>query len=113
VLVTAEMRAAMRPGSVIVDLAAAAGGNVEGTVAGERIVVDGVTIIGDANLPAQVAGDASRMFARNVLAFLGELVAQGEVRLDLGNEILAAVTIVHDGEVRHGPTAQAFAAQRS
>jgi NAD(P) transhydrogenase subunit alpha len=113
VLVTAEMRAAMKPGSVIVDLAAAAGGNVEGTVPGERVDQDGVTIIGDANLPAQVAADASRMFARNVLAFLGELVVEGEVRLDLGNEILAAVTIVHDGEVRHEPTAQAFAAQRN
>ena len=74
VLVTADMRKAMKPGSVIVDMAASMGGNVEGTVSGERAQVDGVTIIGDANLPAQVAGDASRMFSRNVLAFLGEFV---------------------------------------
>jgi len=110
VLVTAEMRRAMKPGSVIVDMAAAMGGNVEGTVADERTVVDGVTIIGDANLPAQVAGDASRMFSRNVIAFLGEFVKEGEVNVDLDSEILSAVAIVHGGEVRHEPTAQALAA---
>ncbi len=113
ILVTTEMRQAMRPGSVIVDMAAAMGGNVEGTVKGERVVVDGVTILGDTNLPAQKASDASRMFARNVLAFLGEFVKAGAVNFDLNNEILAAVTIVHDGQVRHEPTAQALAAQRN
>ncbi|MGE3173292.1 MAG: NAD(P) transhydrogenase subunit alpha [Planctomycetota bacterium] len=112
VLVTAEMRKAMKPGSVIVDMAAPMGGNVEGTRNGERAVVDGVTIIGESNLPAQVGGDASRMFARNVVAFLGEFVKEGNVNLDLGNEILGAVTIVHDGQIRHQPTAQALAAQR-
>ncbi len=113
VLVTADMRKGMKPGSVIVDMAASMGGNVEGTVKGERVVVDGVTILGDANLPAQVAGDASRMFARNVVAFLGEFVKAGAVNLDMNNEILGAVTIVHAGEVRHQPTAQALAAQGS
>jgi NAD(P) transhydrogenase subunit alpha len=113
VLVTADMRKGMKPGSVIVDMAASMGGNVEGTVKGERVVVDGVTILGDANLPAQVAGDASRMFARNVVAFLGEFVKAGAVNLDMNNEILGAVAIVHDGQVRHQPTAQALAAQGS
>jgi NAD(P) transhydrogenase subunit alpha len=111
VLVTADMRKGMKPGSVIVDMAAGQGGNVEGSVAGQRVVVDGVTILGDTNLPAQVAADASRMYARNVVAFLGEFVKNGEVKLDMGNEILGAVTIVHDGTVRHEPTAQALAAQ--
>jgi NAD(P) transhydrogenase subunit alpha len=110
VLVTAEMRRGMKPGSVIVDMAAGQGGNVEGSVAGERVVVDGVTILGDTNLPAQVAADASRMYARNVVAFLGEFVKNGEVKLDMANEILGAVTVVHDGVVRHEPTAQALAA---
>ncbi|MBL9079311.1 MAG: Re/Si-specific NAD(P)(+) transhydrogenase subunit alpha [Planctomycetes bacterium] len=110
VLVTAEMRRAMRPGSVIVDMAAGQGGNVEGTVPGQRAVVDGVTVIGDTNLPAQCAADASRMYARNVLAFLGEFVKDGKVTLNFDNEVLAAVTIVHDGTVRHEPTAQALAA---
>jgi NAD(P) transhydrogenase subunit alpha len=114
VLVTAEMRKGMKPGSVIVDMAAGQGGNVEGTVPGERAVVDGVTILGDVNLPAQKPADASRMYARNVLAFLGEFVKDGKVALDLEkNEILGAVTIVHGGAVRHEPTAQALAAQGS
>lgn len=113
VLVTADMRKGMKPGSVIVDMAASMGGNVEGTVKGQRTVVDGVTILGDANLPGQVAADASRMFARNVTAFLGEFVKAGALNLDMNNEILAAVTIVHDGQVRHQPTAQALAAQGS
>ncbi|MEQ1631191.1 MAG: NAD(P) transhydrogenase subunit alpha [Planctomycetota bacterium] len=113
VLVTADMRKGMKPGSVIVDMAASMGGNVEGTVKGQRTVVDGVTILGDANLPGQVAADASRMFARNVNAFLGEFVKAGALNLDMNNEILAAVTIVHDGQVRHQPTAQALAAQGS
>ncbi len=110
VLVTAEMRKAMKPGSVIVDMAAGQGGNVEGTVPGEHVVVDGVKILGDTNLPAHKAGDASRMFARNVHAFLGEFVKDGKPNLDFENEILGAVTIVHDGVVRHEPTAQALAA---
>jgi NAD(P) transhydrogenase subunit alpha len=110
VLVTKQMRKGMRPGSVIVDMAAGQGGNVEGTVAGERKLVDGVLIIGDTNLPAQCAADASRMYARNVLAFLGEFVKEGAPNVNLENEILTAVTIVHDGTVRHEPTAKALAA---
>lgn len=110
VLVTAEMRRAMKAGSVIVDMAAGQGGNVEGSVAGQRVVVDGVTILGDSNLPAQCAGDASRMYARNVLAFLGEFVKDGKPNVSMDNEILGAVTIVHDGVVRHEGTAQALVA---
>jgi NAD(P) transhydrogenase subunit alpha len=110
VLVTAEMRKAMKPGSVVVDMAAGQGGNVEGTVPGQRVVVDGVTIIGDTNLPAQCAADASRMYARNVLAFLGEFVKEGKANVNMENEILNAVTIVHEGVIRHEPTAQALAA---
>ncbi|MBX3462608.1 MAG: Re/Si-specific NAD(P)(+) transhydrogenase subunit alpha [Planctomycetes bacterium] len=111
VLVTADMRKGMKPGSVIVDMAAGQGGNVEGTVPGQRVVTAGVTILGDTNLPAQCAADASRMYARNVQAYLGEFVKDGKVNIDLDNEILGAVTVVHDGVVRHEPTAQALAAQ--
>lgn len=113
ILVTADMRRAMRAGSVIVDMAAGMGGNVEGTVPDQRVVVDGVTILGDTNLPAQVANDSSRMFARNVLAFLGEFVKNGAANVSMDNEILGAVTIVHEGQVRHEGTAQALAAQGS
>ncbi|MBK8099220.1 MAG: Re/Si-specific NAD(P)(+) transhydrogenase subunit alpha [Planctomycetes bacterium] len=110
VLVTADMRKGMKPGSVIVDMAAGQGGNVEGSVSGQRVVVDGVTILGDTNLPAQCANDSSRMFARNVLAFLGEFVKNGQPNVDIKAEILAAVTVTHDGQVCHEATAQALAA---
>lgn len=109
VLVTAEMRKDMAPGSVIVDMAAGQGGNVEGSKPGETVVVDGVTIIGDVNLPAGVAADASRMFARNTLSFLGEFIdKEGKMTVDVEGEILSAVAIVHDGQVRHEPTAEAL-----
>jgi NAD(P) transhydrogenase subunit alpha len=107
-LVTAEMRKAMKPGSVIVDMAAGQGGNVEGSKSGETAVVDGVTIIGDNNLPAGVAADASRMYARNTLSFLGEFIdKEGTSTVDIEGEIMGAVAIVHDGCVRHEPTAKA------
>ena len=107
-LVTAEMRKAMSPGSVIVDMAAGQGGNVEGSKSGETVIVDGVTIIGDNNLPAGVAADASRMYSRNTLSFLGEFIdKEGTVTVDIEGEIMSAVAIVHDGLVRHEPTAKA------
>lgn len=110
VLMTAEMVAAMKPGSVIVDMAVSSGGNVEGSVAGRVVDAGGVKIIGETNLAGHTAADASRMYARNVLAFLPELVGKdGVVRADMANEILAAVAIVHDGVVRHAPTASALA----
>ena len=109
VLVTEEMRKAMAPGSVIVDMAAGQGGNVVGSKPGETVVVDGVTIIGDTNLPARVAADASRMYARNVLTFLGEFIdKEGTMTGDLEGEILGAGAIVHDGAVRHEPTQKAL-----
>jgi len=109
VLVTEEMRKAMAPGSVIIDMAAGQGGNVVGSKSGETVVVDGVTIVGETNLPAQVANDASRMYARNVIAFLGEFIdKEGTMTFDIEGEILGAVSIVHDGAVRHEPTAKAL-----
>jgi NAD(P) transhydrogenase subunit alpha len=110
-LVTEDMVAAMKPGSVIVDAAVATGGNVAGSRPGTTVVSgNGVKIIGEANLPALVAVDASRMFARNVAAFLGELVREGRPKVDFANEILAAVTVTHAGAVRHAETAAALAA---
>jgi len=111
VLVTKDMLAAMKTGAVVVDLAVAMGGNVEGSEPGRTVTTqNGVRIIGETNLPALVGGDASRMFARNVVAFLGEFTKDGKMNLDFGNEILAAVTVTHDGKVRHEATAQALAA---
>lgn len=112
VLVTEAMRKAMKPGSVIVDMAAATGGNVEGTVAGERVTVDGVSIIGELNLATMKASDASKMFARNILAMLPEFMAKdGTVTINLEQEIQTAIIVTHDGQVRHQPTATALAAK--
>ena len=98
----------MGPGSIIVDLAVEMGGNVEGSVVNERVTVDGVTIIGDANLPAQVPGDASRMFARNINAFLGELSAEGAITVNKENEVIVGTLVTHAGEICHQGSAEAL-----
>ncbi len=98
-LVTKEMVKGMRPGSVIVDLAAESGGNCELTRPGETVETCGVTIIGPVNLPATVPYHASQMYARNVTAFLQTLVKGGELRLNLEDPILGESLLTHQGEV--------------
>ncbi len=98
-LITAAMVAAMTPWAVIVDLAASTGGNCELTVPGEVIQHGEVVIAGFTDLPSRKAHDASKMYARNVLAVLGLLGPQGEI--DLEDEILAACCVTHRGAVRH------------
>jgi NAD(P) transhydrogenase subunit alpha len=105
ILVTAEAVAAMAPGSVIVDLAAETGGNVEGTVPGEVVTsANGVTIVGALNLPSTLAFDASRLYARNVQALLDYIIKDGALVLDPDDEIVAGTTIVRDGEIVHAAT---------
>jgi NAD(P) transhydrogenase subunit alpha len=99
VLVTKEMVAAMAPGSVIVDLAAERGGNCELTKSGEKIMVHGVTIIGQFNLASAVPYHASQMYARNVSAFLLYLVKDGVVRVDPEDEIIRSTLLTRGGEV--------------
>ncbi len=99
-LITAEMVRSMRPGSVIVDLAAETGGNCELSVYGETIVEQGVTIIGARNLPATLPLHASQMFSRNVLTLLQHLDTEGVLTLDLEDEITGAMTVAHAGTVR-------------
>ncbi len=108
VLVTADMVAAMRPGAVIVDLAVETGGNVEGSVAGQRVAVNGVLLIGDLNLPAAKAADASRMFARNALAFVELLARNGGLAINWDDECVKATLVTHDGAVRHEGAAKAL-----
>jgi len=103
-LITEEMVDSMRPGSVIVDLAAASGGNCAGAIDGETVVRNGVKIIGPANLPAGIPVHASQMFAKNVATLLGELVTDGELSLDFEDEVVDGTCVTHGGEVRHGPT---------
>jgi NAD(P) transhydrogenase subunit alpha len=101
VLVTEEMVRAMKPGSVIVDLAAPQGGNCPLTVPGQTVVRHGVTLVGETNLPALVAADASSLYARNVLDFLKLILTpEGTLRIDLEDDIVAACLVAANGEVR-------------
>jgi NAD(P) transhydrogenase subunit alpha len=95
----------MRRGAVIVDLAAEAGGNCAATVPGETVVVDGVTVVGLTNVPATMPVHASQMYSRNVQAFLGLLVADGELKLDFEDEIVRDTCVAHGGKVTKEPPA--------
>jgi len=92
-LIPASAVEAMRPGSVIVDLAAEAGGNCELTEPGEEVVREGVTIVGLTNLPSTMPDDASRLYARNVTSLLEHLAPEGELRLDFEDEITAGACV--------------------
>lgn len=98
-LITAAMVEAMPPGGVIVDLAAERGGNCELTRPGETIVEHGVTIIGPVNLASTIPTHASEMYARNVVTFLGELIKQGEITLNMDDEVIRETLITRDGQV--------------
>ncbi len=102
-LIHAHTVAAMKPGSVIVDLAAEAGGNVEGTVADQVVNLNGVTVIGYTNLPSQVAADASALYARNLLNFLTPMLGKdGSFTVNSDDEIIKASLITRDGQVLFG-----------
>ncbi len=103
VLVSAAALAAMRPGSVVVDLAASEfGGNVEGSLPEATTTTDnGVTVIGAGNLPSGVPRAASTAYARNVVALLGHLVRDGSLTLDPDDPITAGVLVTHDGDIVH------------
>ncbi len=107
-LVTDEMVKSMKPGSVIVDMAAEMGGNVEGTVPNQEIVKHGVKIIGITNLPATMPGSATQMYAKNIQTLIKHLVSDGKLELDLTDEITRGATITHGGKVVHEATAKAL-----
>lgn len=99
-LVSAEAVAAMRPGSVIVDIASSTyGGNVAVSQPDQTVVVDGVTVIGAGNLPSEMPTAASTAYARNMVALLGLLVVDGALRVDLADEVQAGIVVTHDGAV--------------
>jgi NAD(P) transhydrogenase subunit alpha len=98
-LIPASAVAAMRPGSVIVDLAAEAGGNCELTEPGEEVVREGVTIVGPLNLPSSMPLHASQLYARNVSALLQHLAPEGELVLDFEDEITAGACVTRKEEV--------------
>jgi len=99
VLVTPEMVRRMAPGSVIVDLAAERGGNCELTRGGETVIEHGVTIIGAFNLASSVPYHASQMYAKNITAFLLNLVKDGKVQINEADEIHRETLLTHDGEI--------------
>jgi NAD(P) transhydrogenase subunit alpha len=107
-LVTDEMVASMKPGSVIVDMAAEMGGNVEGTEAGKEVVKHGVRIIGLTNLPATMPGSATQMYAKNIQTLVKHLVSGGTLNLDFADEITKGATITHGGKVVNEATAKAL-----
>jgi H+-translocating NAD(P) transhydrogenase subunit alpha len=100
-LVTAEMVDAMRPGSVIVDLAVEQGGNCELSEADREVVHKGVLILGPSNLAATMPHDASSLYARNVWALLQLLLKEGGIAVDTQDEVVAGTLLTHDGQVVH------------
>jgi NAD(P) transhydrogenase subunit alpha len=107
-LVTDEMVASMKPGSVIVDMAAEMGGNVEGTEPGKEVVKHGVRIIGLTNLPASMPASATQMYAKNMQTLVHHLLKDGSLNLDFGDEITRGATITHGGKVVNEATAKAL-----
>ncbi len=101
VLVTEDMVKAMKPGSVIVDLAAPQGGNCPLTEPGQNVIKHGVTLIGQTNVPALVAADASALYARNLLDFLKLIISkEGALTIDMADDIVAACLMTQGGEVK-------------
>jgi len=101
VLITEEMLAGMGPHSVIVDLAAERGGNCAVTRAGETVTHDGVHVLGPVNLPAAVPYHASQMYGQNISTFLQHLVEDGQLKLDMEDEITSGTLVARGGEIVH------------
>ena len=108
ILLTREMVEGMKPGSVVVDLAAESGGNCELTEAGRTVEHDMVRVLGPVNIPAMMPIHASQLYSRNMENILKHLAPEGELELDFDDEITAGACIAHAGEVRHGPTREAL-----
>ncbi len=110
-LVTAAMVEQMRPGSVVVDLAAESGGNVEGAEPGRVVRLGNAQVWGGANVPAQMPGPASRLYAQNVVNIVTLMTRDGAYAPDFEDEIVAGSCVTHDGSVLHEPTRNALEAQ--
>jgi H+-translocating NAD(P) transhydrogenase subunit alpha len=114
VLLTAQMLTGMKPGSVVVDLAAESGGNVEGAIAGQDVEIPlaggagalgSITLVGMKDAASAMPADASRLYAKNVLNLLLLMIKDGVLVLDFDDEVIAGACLTHDGAVRHQPTA--------
>ena len=108
-IISAAAVAAMKPGAVIVDLAAETGGNCELTKAGETVVANKVKIVGPVNLPAALGRHASDMYARNLFNFIKPAISEdGELRIDWEDEVFASSALTRGGEIMHEPTRDAI-----
>ncbi|VGO19851.1 Re/Si-specific NAD(P)(+) transhydrogenase subunit alpha [Pontiella sulfatireligans] len=101
VLITDEMLQAMKPGSVIIDLAAERGGNTEGAVANEVVEKHGVKVVGYTDYPSRSSIHASQLFSKNISTFLLNMVKEEQFAIDLEDEIVKGALLVHDGQVVH------------
>lgn len=108
VLVTQEMVEGMKPGSLVIDLAVAQGGNCVLSEAEQEVDHNGVIILGPSNLPAETPYDASQLYARNVWALIQPLIGEEGLKLDLEDEVVAGALLTQAGEVRHAPTREAL-----
>jgi NAD(P) transhydrogenase subunit alpha len=102
ILITGDMVKSMKPGSVIIDLAAETGGNCELTRLGETVVAHGVQIVGPLNIAATIPTHASQMYSKNIVTLLGEFVGkEGQLALDFANDVVGPSTLTHGGEVKN------------
>ncbi len=106
-IISAEAARAMKPGAVIVDLAAETGGNCALTKAGETVIDNNVKIVGPVNLPASLGRHASDMYARNLYNFISPAIEKGELKIDWDDEVFASSVLTRDGEIKHKATKEA------
>lgn len=111
-LITEEVVEGMKPGAVVVDMAAESGGNCAYSKPGEEVDVGGVTILGPRNLPASVGSTTSQLFAQNLVAFLSLIASEGELSIDLEDEILAGALVCKDGAITNTRVQEALSAKQ-
>jgi NAD(P) transhydrogenase subunit alpha len=107
-LVTQQLVEQMKPGSVVVDLAAETGGNVEGSVAGKVVRIGHAQVWGGENVPSQMPGPASKLYAQNIVNLLTLMTAEGEFAPDFDDEVVAGAAVTHAGRIMHQPTREAI-----
>jgi NAD(P) transhydrogenase subunit alpha len=100
-IISAQMVAGMKPGAVVVDMAAESGGNVAGTVAGQVVQVGNALIVGPTHIPSRMPVHASEMYAKNLYNLLSPFVKEGALNLDWEDEVIAGACLTHAGQVRH------------
>ncbi len=107
-LVTAEMVEQMKPGSVVVDLAAETGGNVQGSVPGKVVRIGHAQVWGGENVPSQMPGPASKLYAQNLVSLLTLMTVEGQFAPDFEDEVVAGAAVTHAGRIMHEPTREAI-----